>query len=65
LKLKVFPAHSYIGALPLHIIEEYFSTIYFKAGDWTNADTLLNHYYAHASNTPVCQILLNESPLKG
>ena len=22
-----------------------------KAGDWTNADNFLNHYYAHASDT--------------
>jgi len=37
----------------------------FKPGDWTNADTFINHYSAHASNTPVGQIILNESPLEG
>ena len=36
-----------------------------KAGDWTNVDTSLNHYYAHASDTPVGRIVLNESPLEG
>ena len=36
-----------------------------KAGHWTNADTFLNHCYAHVSDTPVGQIMLNESPAEG
>ena len=50
---------------PLHITKEYLSTIFLKGGDWTNADTFLIHYYAYASNTPVGQIILNESSLEG
>ena len=50
---------------PLHITKEYLSTIFLKAGDCTNADTFLNHYYAHASNAPVGQIILNESSIEG
>ena len=34
--------------------------IFLKAGDSTNADTFLNHYYAHASNTPVGQKIFHQ-----
>ena len=44
---------------PLHITKEYLSTIILKTGDWTNADTFLKHYYAHASDSPVGQLILN------
>ena len=31
-----------------------------KTGDWTDADTFVNHYYAQTSDTPVGQIILYE-----
>ena len=31
-----------------------------KSGAWTNADTFINHYYAHVSDTAVGQIILDE-----
>ena len=36
-----------------------------KDGDWTNADTFISHYYAHASDSPIGQIILNKSSPKG
>ena len=36
-----------------------------KVGDWTNADTYLNHYYACTSDNPVGQMILKESPPDG
>ena len=56
---KDFSAHSYKSAslssaynkgVPLNIL---------KRGNWTNADTFLKHYYAHASDSPVGQLILN------
>ena len=63
LTLKFFSAHSYRSAslssaynkgVSLHVI--------LKARNWTNADIFLNHHYVHASDAPVGEIILNESP---
>ena len=56
---KVFSAHSYRGALLSSAYNkgESLNNI-FEAGDWTNADTFLSHYYAHASDTPVGQLAI-------
>ena len=48
-----FSAHSYKGASLSSAYNEAVSlNAILKAGDWTNADAFLNHYYAHASDTP-------------
>ena len=36
-----------------------------KPGALTNADTFINYYYTHTSDTPDGKIILNESQLKG
>ena len=63
---KVFSVHSYRGvSLSTACNNGVTLNDILKVGDWTNADTFLNQYYAHVSRTPVGQIILNESPLEG
>ena len=56
-------AHSYRGASLSSAYNKGVSlNDILKAGAWTNTDNFINHYYVHASDTPVGQIILNESP---
>ena len=51
---QVFFAHSYRGASLSSAYNKGVSlNDILKAVNWTNADSFLNHYYAHASDTPV------------
>ena len=62
---KVFSAHSYRGASLSSAYNNGVSLdAILKAGDWTNADTLVNQFYAYTSYTPVGQMILNEYHLK-
>ena len=56
---KDFSAHSYRGASlsSAHNKEVSLNDI-LKTGDWTIVDTFINHYYGHASDIPVSQIIL-------
>ena len=61
---KVFSVHSYRGvSLSTACNNGVTLNDILKVGDWTNADIFLNHYYAHASDTLLSQIILNESPI--
>ena len=63
---KVFSSHSYRGdSLSSTHNKGVSPNDFLKAGDWTNADTFLNRYYAHVYDTTEGQIILNESPLEG
>ena len=64
--IKVFSAHPYRGvSLSSAYSKRVSLNDILKAGAWTNADSIINHYYAHASDSPVDQIILNESPHVG
>ena len=51
---QVFSAHSYRGASLSSAYDKGVSlNDILKAGDWTNSDTFLNPYCAHAFDNPV------------
>ena len=62
----VFSAHSYrSGSLTSAYNKRISLNDILKTEDWNNAYTFVSHYFAHTSDTPVGQIILNESTPEG